>query len=373
MPVYNAGGSLLESIPSVQVQSMPDWELIVLDDGSSDNSPEQLRRFASKDRRISVFRKENDANFCTARNMKLMLQKAEGEFCFYMSQDDVISPDLFEKAMERAAEASLDVVVPDMLLRFSDERIEETCGSHPPGDNYDAILSGREAFYHSIDFTVNGFAFFRRELMEQNIPDTNNFDADEFNTRLQFLAARRVGFCHSTFFYNQTNDTAITKRFSMRWFERLNTVRALDRVCCQTFNETTVFAKDSDRGANKNEGNTVSNQQDISFSQEAILKSKTWMVKIYAALMVEYLNNKRRITPPERHKAAALIKDFEHNATLKGYKRRILGRLNTAERLFAVWFFVFGTCRSMAPLHRIYRLLKSLKAFRGATSAVSLL
>ena len=59
MPVFNSGNTLSKSIDSIKAQSYTNWELIVIDDGSNDNSYEILKLFASSDSRIRIFQQEN--------------------------------------------------------------------------------------------------------------------------------------------------------------------------------------------------------------------------------------------------------------------------------------------------------------------------
>lgn len=336
MPVFNGCEYLERSIASVTNQSMSDWQLVVLDDGSSDESYTILRKMADADKRITLMHKNNDGHGCTALNLSIMLPQAKGEYCFYMSQDDHIDKDLFEKAMKRAEEECLDVIIPDMLLEYADGTECSTRGSYPPDEDYSTVLSGREAFFRSIDFSINGFAFIRRQLMENEQQDTTHFDSDELNTRLQFLAANRVGFCHSTFHYYQGNPKAITKKFSPRWFERLATVVMLDKACLK------AFSKGTDKALN--------------YKQK--LKGKAWIMSVYASLTIELLKHAGSISVDEKVKAESLFKYFERNVQFKGYVTGMLRSMKNAEKLLFLWYILFGTCRNMTAPYRFYKFLK---------------
>ncbi len=336
MPVFNGSKYLERSITSIKNQSMSDWQLVVLDDGSSDESYDMLRNMAYADKRITLIHKKNDVHGCTALNLSIMLPKAEGEYCFYMSQDDRIDKKLFETAMKHAEKDCLDIIIPDMLLEYADGTECSTHGSYPPNGNHSTILSGREAFFRSIDFSINGFAFIRRQLMEKEQQDTTHFDSDELNTRLQFLAANRVGFCRSTFHYYQGNPEAITKKFSPRWFERLATAGILDNACKKAFS----------KGTNKT----------LNYKQK--LKGKTWIMRVYASMTAELLKHSSSLSDKEKAQAENLFKHFERNIQFKGYITDMLRSLTNAEKLIFLWYILFGTCRNMTAPYRFYKFLK---------------
>ena len=328
MPVYNGAEYLERSIGSVMRQTYADWELIALDDESTDDSLAVLNRLAAADSRIKVVRKHNDGLGNTARNISIINSHASGEFYFYMSQDDAIAPDFFEKAITTARERRLDIVVPDMLLSYSDGSTRAVNGSFPSGGDHTLVLSGREAFYESIDFSINGFALIRRRLIDAMPHDLCHYDSDEYNTRLEFLSADRVGFCASTFFYYQDNANAMTKRFSVRWFQRLQTARMLDDVFCRVF---------SDRWR--------------------VARMKTWLMGMYINMSVEYMKRLRQMTPMELSVADSLFFEFEARADFSGSRLAVLSRLGAVEKCFALWYFLFGKCRNMAWLYSLYKSL----------------
>ena len=94
MPVYNGSRYLQRSIGSLTAQTYTDWELVALDDESTDDSLSVLKQLAAADKRIKIMSKLNDGKGNTALNISIMSKEAEGDYIFYMSQDDYISADL---------------------------------------------------------------------------------------------------------------------------------------------------------------------------------------------------------------------------------------------------------------------------------------
>lgn len=92
VPVYNAENTLRQCVDSILGQEYRDFELLLIDDGSKDNSPAICDEYAAKDSRVIVFHKEN-AGVSAARNKGL--EKARGEWITFIDSDDYISEDYF--------------------------------------------------------------------------------------------------------------------------------------------------------------------------------------------------------------------------------------------------------------------------------------
>jgi len=98
MPVYNHAAYVADAVRSVQAQTYPRWELIVVDDGSTDGSADIVDSLAASDGRITAVHQAN-AGPAAARNKALTL--ARGEWLAYIDSDDL----WFEKALQHYADA----------------------------------------------------------------------------------------------------------------------------------------------------------------------------------------------------------------------------------------------------------------------------
>jgi glycosyltransferase involved in cell wall biosynthesis len=94
MPCYNGADHLPISVSSIRQQTFGEWELVVVDDGSTDNSLQVLELLSGEDSRIHVFEQEN-AGPSAARNRAL--SNAKGEFIAFLDADDSWHPEFFEK------------------------------------------------------------------------------------------------------------------------------------------------------------------------------------------------------------------------------------------------------------------------------------
>ncbi len=96
VPVYNVEKYLNRCIDSVLNQSFGDFELILVDDGSTDGCPQICDGYAKNDERVHVVHKENGGP-SAARNVGIDL--AKGKFCWFVDGDDCISPDALERLL----------------------------------------------------------------------------------------------------------------------------------------------------------------------------------------------------------------------------------------------------------------------------------
>jgi glycosyltransferase involved in cell wall biosynthesis len=95
MPVYNAGDYLVEAIKSILKQSYKNFEFIVVDDASTDNSWAILKKYKKKDKRIRIYRLKE--NIGVSQTVKFAIEKARGKFLARMDADDIAHPKRLEK------------------------------------------------------------------------------------------------------------------------------------------------------------------------------------------------------------------------------------------------------------------------------------
>lgn len=99
MPAYNAQGFIEEAIRSVQAQTVTDWELLVLDDGSSDATVEIVSALAQEDPRIRFLK--NEQNMGTARTRNRALELSRGRYLAFLDCDDLWRQDKLERQLEK--------------------------------------------------------------------------------------------------------------------------------------------------------------------------------------------------------------------------------------------------------------------------------
>ncbi|MBR5578153.1 MAG: glycosyltransferase family 2 protein [Lachnospiraceae bacterium] len=109
LPVYNAEEYLKKCIACIQAQTYENWELVVIDNGSTDTSCEICRDFAREDSRIEVFHQYQHKGVSVARN--LGLERSSGEFITFIDADDWVKPDYLEVLLRTQKKHEADMVV----------------------------------------------------------------------------------------------------------------------------------------------------------------------------------------------------------------------------------------------------------------------
>jgi len=98
MPVYNAESFVADAIRSVQAQTFSNWQLLVCDDGSTDNSLEVVQALAKVDNRIVVLTNDEPKGAAGARNT--CLSEAQGRYIAFLDSDDLWLPNKLEKQIK---------------------------------------------------------------------------------------------------------------------------------------------------------------------------------------------------------------------------------------------------------------------------------
>ncbi|MGX5687481.1 glycosyltransferase family 2 protein [Arcticibacter tournemirensis] len=96
-PAYNVSKHITETILSVQKQTYKNWEMIIVDDCSEDNTFEIISDFSKQDTRIKVFKHKKNAGVAAARNTAL--NQASGEYIAFVDGDDLWTEDKLEKQL----------------------------------------------------------------------------------------------------------------------------------------------------------------------------------------------------------------------------------------------------------------------------------
>ena len=121
MPLYNEGSLVDDALASVQAQSFQAWELVVVDDGSTDGSPATVAGASRHDPRIRLLRQENSGGPARPRNRGI--EESRGKYVCFLDADDLFHPDKLQElvsAMEKVPDAHL--VFSDMRVFTSDQR-----------------------------------------------------------------------------------------------------------------------------------------------------------------------------------------------------------------------------------------------------------
>lgn len=123
VPCYNCEKFLRDAIESILAQGFRDFELILIDDGSTDKTPDILQGFSEEDPRVRILKNDVNGGICVALNKGL--DAARGEFICRMDADDIAEPDRLEKQISFMRSFPKTVVCGSHLILI-DEQGRET-------------------------------------------------------------------------------------------------------------------------------------------------------------------------------------------------------------------------------------------------------
>ena len=125
IPVYNAEKYLACTVESVLAQTYRNIEILLINDGSTDNSEKIIRDFASHDTRI-ISKTTMNQGPSKARLTGISL--AKGEYVHFLDSDDLMVPDAIERSVARAVETDADIVIPKFWFQWLNGTRTESFG-----------------------------------------------------------------------------------------------------------------------------------------------------------------------------------------------------------------------------------------------------
>lgn len=212
-PCYNAADYIASSIISVQSQTCSDWEMIIVDDGSTDDSVDIIKGFSQSDSRIKLISKENGGS---ASARKLALSIAKGEYIQFLDADDLLEQDKLHRQIKMMQEQQLQVSYTDWCFIHPDGKREQLQGL-----NFNQLRV--QLFWGTLFGALPIHAFiYQRDFLEQhNITFNSEIkEREDWNFHIQVLAnhprsKRLKGYCGALYLRCPTGKTSSFEKIQM--------------------------------------------------------------------------------------------------------------------------------------------------------------
>ena len=152
LPTYNRAAYLTQAIDSIRAQTLKDWELIIVDDASSDKTPEVVRDFVQQDPRIRYYRHNSNQGVATVRNTGL--KHARGTYIAFQDDDDLSHPERLHRQVDYLDAHPHVVLLYTHMVNFSSDEappVSFYAQEYRPQINY-ATLMGPRAIYQKVLF-----------------------------------------------------------------------------------------------------------------------------------------------------------------------------------------------------------------------------
>lgn len=125
VPIYNTEKFLEKCIESILNQTLEEIEIILINDGSADNSHKICQEYAEKNK--NRIRYINNKNIGCSATRNLGIELAQGEYIAFVDSDDYIDKEMYEEMYEEATSKNYDVVISGIIYEGNEKRIEIVC------------------------------------------------------------------------------------------------------------------------------------------------------------------------------------------------------------------------------------------------------
>lgn len=221
IPVYNAEKFLSNCLDSIINQSYSDFEIIIVDDGSTDRSRDIYLKYSELDSRIKILQQENKG-VSIARNIGI--KESKGEFLVFIDSDDIIKNDMLMIMFEEITKKNADIAFCGFEVKGSKSRLNdtqnliETCRGESP-----KVISNNEAIIRTISTNPNKilYGYIWRNMYRADIIKKNNITfsekikiSEDFMFILEVLnRCKKVVIIPKNLYVYNVNDTSVTAKY----------------------------------------------------------------------------------------------------------------------------------------------------------------
>ena len=225
MPVYNAEKYLNETIDTIKNQSFSNWELIIVDDGSIDNSKEICTKLMNDDKRIKYIFQEN---LGVSHTRNVALENAQGKYIVFVDSDDLIHEDYLKILINSIEKNNSDISV----CNFIERKISNTGKIEDITREFylKEVMEMAEMKDYIMDFGNSGLLNpLWNKIYKNQIIKENNITFDEkvetgedFIFNLQyFRKVKKISFIKdSLYYYIRRNNNSITYKYIENMYEK---------------------------------------------------------------------------------------------------------------------------------------------------------
>lgn len=216
IPVYNVEGLLEKCLKSILSQTVTDFELIIVDDGSTDSSGAICDRFEKMDKRIKVIHQQNQGS-SAARNNGLDL--ANGRFICFVDSDDWVEPHYLQSMIDCSNKEDADMVISSFYRHEVNQKVH-FFANKPVNNTKKGLLLD---FYNNRLHAGLWNKLIKREILIKNnirFPQYNYYEDMVFST-LTTIAATSIAYCEIPSYHYVVNEKSMTfqkdeqKRFKL--------------------------------------------------------------------------------------------------------------------------------------------------------------
>lgn len=219
VPVYNVENYLCKCLDSLVGQDFSDYEIILVDDGSTDGSGDICDRYAAAHAHVRSLHQDNGGHTSARQNG---FRVSHGQYVTFVDSDDWIAPDMYRKMYQAIHDTRADIVICNYTAVMPNK--EEICRNFFSSGFYDKARLDKEVYPYMIysgTYFKYGIApslcnkLFRRELLENHllrVPNDVVVGEDALASYSCMLEASSIYFIDESFYYYRSNVSSVSRR-----------------------------------------------------------------------------------------------------------------------------------------------------------------
>ena len=219
--IYNTGKYLVECVEHILKQTYQNIEIILVDDGSTDNSGAICDAFMMQDKRVRVFHQENQG---AAQAKNVGLREARGEYITIVDSDDIVKENMIETLYQQVQEKNADIVIGNYY------NYDESDGNfyfYVTGQDFCIEelsiqeIMNRQAGdwqFNSSAFILPTFKLIKKELFKEvQFSNGRRFDDEATMHRFYLLASKIVFINDNVYLYRRRSGSIMRTEFDISW------------------------------------------------------------------------------------------------------------------------------------------------------------
>lgn len=223
VPIYKVEDYLEKCIESILAQSITNFELILIDDGSPDECGKICDSYASKDNRIKVVHKQNEG-LSAARNSGLDI--AEGDYIGFVDSDDWIHKKMYETLLTLLIDNNADIAQCEFIRTFDEEEAvdnnqKNTIETFNNNESLKNIYNKK-----AISTVVSWNKLYKKDLFEYIRFPKGKIHEDEFTTHKLLYKSKKLVYTNKVlYFYRQTPNSIMNSKFNKKRLDILDAMQ----------------------------------------------------------------------------------------------------------------------------------------------------
>ena len=310
IPIYNVEKYLEKCLDSILNQTYKNLEIILIDDGSTDNSPNICNSYCEKDKRIKIIHKNNEG-VSSARNKGIELSK--GKYIVFIDSDDYVSNEHIEVLYDCIISNNVDLVISNLIDISEDEIIlnnEEKESFLMNKDQCLKELLSEDNFYHLCCGNI-----YRKDLLEKIRFNCKYRIAEDLDFLYRYIKQISSAYFLSknTYYYLKREGSATNSIYSEKWNDELKICNFIISEMVELENNFHKYAKRKYIRLNINQAYRFK----LNKNQTKILKNN---IKIYKNEMF----NSKLFDNKEKLKIFLLLKSYYLFKIVSNIKDKII-------------------------------------------------